>query len=115
MVQTDKLLCARIVEDQIEEKNGRRTSKGTKVREDILSHDRDTLFPLQGALGYEITQTLFVGKNTLLVEGPSDILYLQALSSALGKAPPNFSPPGVDTMPVRRHSEYTLFRCAVWR
>jgi hypothetical protein len=43
------------------------------------------LFPLQGALGYEITQTLFVGKHTLLVEGPGDILFLQILSSALEK------------------------------
>ncbi len=85
MVQPDQLLAARIVEDQVETKNNRRLPKGTKVREDILSHDRDTLFPLQGALGYEITQSLFVGKNTLLVEGPSDILYLQALSAALAK------------------------------
>jgi len=85
MVQPDQLLAARIVEDQVETKDNRRLPKGTKVREDILSHDRDTLFPLQGALGYEITQSLFVGKNTLLVEGPSDILYLKALSSALAK------------------------------
>jgi hypothetical protein len=41
------------------------------------------VFPLQGALSYEISQTLFVGKHTLLVEGPSDILYLQCLSAAL--------------------------------
>ncbi len=34
------------------------------------------MFPLQACLGYEITQTLFVGKHTLLVEGPSEVLYL---------------------------------------
>jgi hypothetical protein len=50
-----------------------------------LSTDRDTLFPLQGALGYEITQTLFLGKHTLLVEGPSDLLYLKAYSDELKK------------------------------
>ena len=44
---------------------------------------RDTLFPLQGHLGYEITQSLFIGKNTLLVEGPSDILFLTAFSQEL--------------------------------
>jgi hypothetical protein len=43
------------------------------------------VFPLQGALGYEITQSLFIGKHTLLVEGASDILYLQALSHVLKK------------------------------
>jgi hypothetical protein len=58
-------------------------SESTKVRDDTLATDRDTLFPLQGALGYEITQTLFVGKHTLLIEGPGDILYLEAWSSAL--------------------------------
>ncbi|MCP5916416.1 hypothetical protein NL317_30810, partial [Klebsiella pneumoniae] len=47
------------------------------------TRDPDTLFPLQGALGYEITQSLFVGKHTMLLEGPGDILYIQALSDAL--------------------------------
>lgn len=83
MVAPDKLLSARVVEDQVTLSGTRRVSQGTKVREDVLSNDPDTLFPLQGALGYEITQTLFLGKHTLLVEGPSDILYLQALSAAL--------------------------------
>lgn len=84
MVAADQLANARVVEDQVETKGGRRLPLGTKVRADVLSRDPDTLFPLQGALGYEITQTLFVGKHTLLVEGPSDILYLQALSRAAG-------------------------------
>lgn len=34
-------------------------------------------------MGFEVTQTLVIGANTLLVEGPSDILYLQAASAAL--------------------------------
>ena len=83
MVAADKLTSARIVEDQVKVEGPRRLPIGTKVREDILTTDPDTLFPLQGALGYEITQTLFIGKHTLLVEGVSDILYLQALSDAL--------------------------------
>lgn len=83
MVASDKLMSSRIVEDQVETKGPRRISHGTKVREDVLSSDPDTLFPLQGALGYEITQSLFIGKDTLLVEGASDILYLQALSQVL--------------------------------
>jgi predicted ATP-dependent endonuclease of OLD family len=83
MLAADRLMSARIVEDQVEQKGHRRIPLGTKVREDVLKRDPDTLFPLQGALGYELTQTLFVGKHTLLVEGPSDILYLQAFSEAL--------------------------------
>jgi energy-coupling factor transporter ATP-binding protein EcfA2 len=83
MIDASNLLSARIVEDEIETKENRRVSHGTKVRPDILTRDPDTLFPLQGALGYDLTQSLFVGKHNLLVEGPSDILYLQALSDAL--------------------------------
>jgi energy-coupling factor transporter ATP-binding protein EcfA2 len=84
MVPADELPSVRIVEDHIlSPRPGQWVSEGTKVREDPLVTDRDTLFPLQGALGYEVTQTLFVGRNTLLVEGPSDLLYLQAFSAAL--------------------------------
>lgn len=83
MVPADDLASVRIVQDQVEMKGQRRVPLGTKVRDDVLTRDPDTLFPLQGALGYEISQSLFVGKNTLLVEGPGDILYIQALSDAL--------------------------------
>jgi energy-coupling factor transporter ATP-binding protein EcfA2 len=84
MVPPDDLPGVRIVEDRIQQiRPGQWTSEGTKVRDEALVTDRDTLFPLQGALGYDLTQTLFVGKHTLLVEGPGDILYLQAWSSAL--------------------------------
>ncbi len=40
------------------------------MRDDVLATDPDTLFPLQAALGYDVTQTLFIGRDTLLVEGP---------------------------------------------
>lgn len=86
MVPMDRLADVRIVEDVMIEKPGKRPEvKGTKVRSDVLKASRDTLFPLQGALGYEVTQSLFIGPNTWLVEGPSDILYLQVLSQALAK------------------------------
>jgi predicted ATP-dependent endonuclease of OLD family len=86
MVPMDRLADVRIVEDVIIEQKGKRPEvKGTKVRSDVLEVSDDTLFPLQGALGYEVTQSLFIGANTWLVEGPSDILYLQVLSQALTK------------------------------
>jgi predicted ATP-dependent endonuclease of OLD family len=84
MVPMDRLADVRIVEDVVIEQKGKRPEvKGTKVRSDVLEVTDDTLFPLQGALGYEVTQSLFIGANTLLVEGPSDILYLQMLSHEL--------------------------------
>lgn len=86
MVPMERLADVRIVEDVIIEQKGKRPEvKGTKVRSDVLEVSDDTLFPLQGALGYEVTQSLFIGANTWLVEGPSDILYLQVLSQALTK------------------------------
>lgn len=86
MVPMDRLADVRIVEDVIIEQKGKRPEvKGTKVRSDVLEVNDDTLFPLQGALGYEVTQSLFIGANTWLVEGASDILYLQVLSQALTK------------------------------
>jgi predicted ATP-dependent endonuclease of OLD family len=84
MVPADDLASVRTVEDVVVRKGEDELEiLGTKVGDQVLSTDRDTLFPLQNALGYELTQTLFVGSNTLLLEGPSDILYLQTMSSAL--------------------------------
>jgi ABC-type cobalamin/Fe3+-siderophores transport system ATPase subunit len=80
MVDAGDLLNVRTVEDVV---NNSDVSLGTKVRDDVLSTDPDTLFPLQAALGYDITQTLFVGKHIVLVEGPSDLLYLRWASNEL--------------------------------
>ena len=81
MVPSNELDAVRTVEDVVEkDSDGELIVHGTKVGDEVLSTDKDTLFPLQGALGYEITQTLFVGPNTLIVEGPSDFLYIQAFS-----------------------------------
>lgn len=86
MVPAERLELVRIIEDRVTSpRPGQWASEGTKVRSDILIIDPDTLFPLQGALGYEVCQSLFIGKNTLLVEGPGDVLYLHAWSAALGR------------------------------
>ena len=80
MLDFSDILSARTVEDMTGEDD---TVLGTKVGSKVLSKDRDTTFPLQAAFGYDITQTLFIGNNTLLVEGPSDILYLTYFSNKL--------------------------------
>lgn len=56
---------------------------GTKVLSEIFDASEDSLFPLQGALGYEIHQTLFVGPNSLVVDGASDLLFLKGISSVM--------------------------------
>lgn len=56
---------------------------GTKVLANVFDATDDSLFPLQGALGYEIQQTLFIGPNSLIVEGVADMLYLRAVSAQM--------------------------------
>jgi len=72
MVDPNQLQKVRTVQDI--------DNRGTVVSSDILNNDHDTVYPLQAALGYDLAQTLFVGPHCLLVEGPSDLIYLQILS-----------------------------------
>ena len=85
MVPAERLGWVRTVEDVVVQKGRSFVSLGTKIGSDVLSTDHDTLFPLQAALGYEITKGLYVGEHTLLVEGPADLLYLKAMSNELAK------------------------------
>jgi hypothetical protein len=59
---------------------------GTTVTADALHTDSETAFPLHTALNFELAQTLATGQHCLLVEGPSDLLYLQLLSQACREA-----------------------------
>jgi len=76
MVQPGKLERVRLVQD-----GGR--AVGSRVTDNVLSPDRDTLFPLQGALGYDMVQHLFIAPHNLVVEGSSDFTYLSILSTFL--------------------------------
>jgi len=76
MVQPNHLERARIVEEKDRD-------AGTKITEDVLTTDSDTLFPLQGALGYDLVQHLFISKNNLILEGTSDFVYLTIISDFL--------------------------------
>lgn len=75
MVSADHLHRLRTVIDQDE--------VGTKVSPEIFKADEDTAFPLYAAMGIGLTQSLFIGEHTLLVEGPSDLIYLDILADAL--------------------------------
>ena len=82
MIDATRLSRARTVENvYIEAEQGAlewaELDPGTKVGDHELSTNQDTLFPLQAALAYEISQSLISGKPTVLVGGPSEILYFQ--------------------------------------
>ena len=75
MVDPTDLGRARTVED--------RDEGGTKISSEVLETSPETLYPLQAALGYDLAQSLFVGPDNLVVEGPSDFVYLTIVSERL--------------------------------
>lgn len=75
MVHSDRLNQVRVVEDQ--------KTIGTVISDNISSSDPRAIFPLQAALGWTIAQNLFISERNLLVEGPSELIYLKAISALL--------------------------------
>lgn len=59
--------------------------QGSRISDSLQEKDPDTLFPLQAALGYSVAQNLFINKRNLLVEGISDLVYLETMSAELLK------------------------------
>lgn len=59
------------------------TIEGSIVSEMIMENDPDTLFPLQAAIGFDISQHLFNNHRNLLVEDPADLILLNLMSGAL--------------------------------
>ena len=76
MIEPSKLERTRLVEDKGQD-------VGSITTSEVLTTNSDTLFPLQAALGYDIAQHLFIAKDNLVVEGPSDFLFMQAISERL--------------------------------
>lgn len=66
----------RVVEDRGDE-------IGSVTSSDALTVGDDSAFPLQAALGYDLSQNLFIGEHNLLVEGPADLAYLDVISRNL--------------------------------
>jgi len=54
-----------------------------QVSDQYWTGDAESVFPLLSALGYELSQSLFIGQNNLIVEGITDFWYLTAISEHL--------------------------------
>ncbi len=80
MIPSSKIERVRLIEDQGVE-------RGAKTSVDLTSSDPDTLFPLQGAIGYDLVQDLLTAPHNLVVEGTSDFTYLTVLSDYLRELP----------------------------
>lgn len=76
MIESDNLHQVRTV---VEKENG------THISDCLQEKDPNTLFPLQAALGYTLAQNLFVSPKNLIVEGISDLTYLNIFSNILSE------------------------------
>ena len=84
MINPDRMPWLRTVEEIIEETpEGGLNHIGTKVGDEVLSTDHDTLLPLQASLGYRLMQDMAGQKKLLLVEKPADVIYLDWFSARL--------------------------------
>ena len=80
MIDGNNIFSLRGVEDVVRRNpttEDGETILGTKVTSRILTTDQDSILPLQGKVGYDIAQTLFVGPCILIVEGPAEWAYLK--------------------------------------
>ncbi|MFC7774064.1 ATP-dependent nuclease [Flavobacterium sp. GCM10027622] len=91
MIVSDKLQRVRTVLE---------TDKGSIISNSVQEKDPNTLFPLQAALGYNIAQNLFISKKNLLVEGVSDLIYLQTMSAILEGAGKEGLKPEITIVPT---------------
>lgn len=56
---------------------------GTKVHLCLTATDSGAILPLQEALGYDLAQSMFFHKKNLVLEGLTDMWYLEAISELL--------------------------------
>lgn len=59
------------------------TIEGSIISDMTMENDPDTLFPLQAAIAFDISQNLFQNRQNLLVEDPADLILLDLMSGAL--------------------------------
>ena len=75
--------------------------RGVVVKPLMLSADRETLLPVEAALGYSVSQHLFLGSGQhLAVEGSSDFIYLQRVSEHLTSQGKTGLDPRLSIIPV---------------
>lgn len=79
LVGTNELDKVRVVE-MLDRKTG------TQVNTSLSATDSGAMLPLQEALGYDLAQSLFFHKKNLVLEGLTDMWYLESLSNLLKAA-----------------------------
>lgn len=87
MIDNEHIFSLRTVEDVVNRNSKTEEEEilGTKVGEEVLSQDRDTILPLQSKIGLDVANTLFLGPYVLVVEGPTEDAYIKWFSRELVK------------------------------
>lgn len=60
--------------------------EGTKVHLSVMATDSGAILPLQEALGYDLAQSMFFHKKNLVLEGLTDMWYIESVSDMLKAA-----------------------------
>lgn len=102
LVGTNELDKVRVVEML-----NRRT--GTKVNTSLSATDSGAMLPLQEALGYDLAQSLFFHKKNLVLEGLTDMWYLESLSDMLKAAGKNGIDEKIALIPANCASKVVYF------
>jgi energy-coupling factor transporter ATP-binding protein EcfA2 len=83
---------------------------GVEVSRVNLKADRETVLPIESALGYSISQHLFIGSGQhLLVEGSSDFIFLMRMSAFMESQKKPILSPKLAIIPVGGISNMPAF------
>ncbi len=113
MVDPARYEKLRAVEDRSTREN---PDLGVVIGDVRLTTDADTLLPIQAALGYSISQHLFIGSGrNLIVEGGSDFVYLMRMSEYLFAQVKTGLDPRLKIVPVGSASNMPAFVALIGR
>lgn len=82
---------------------------GTKVHLSLTATDDGAILPLQEALGYDLAQSMFFHKKNLVLEGLTDMWYIEGLSNLLMTAGKNGINEQIALIPANCASKVVYF------
>lgn len=88
MVDPHRLDRVRVVEDTSMETGefSPASRDGTQVFADAAQARKESILPLEGALGYALSHDLFPSPNVLVVDGVPDLVFLRTMSNVLSES-----------------------------
>jgi len=85
------------------------TGMGSQVKEITDETDSETLFPLKAAIGFNMMEKLVSTSKNLLVDKPSDLLYLNLMSKILKSLNHKYINEEISILPVGNINKFAAF------